>query len=153
LNDQEEEQFSEIRPLVEAMFEISLEFVSKYGNFLPHGGVLKQDGKVNLCAAAPENEETASLEVLPLLHQGLRQYALQSETNAIAVSESVFIGERMDPAIKVLIEHRNGLTLAFYQTWRKRFLRSPRMGEVQIRSAEPEVGNWGELPTSPQAAF
>jgi len=150
---EQEEQFAEIRPLVETMFEISSSFVSMQGNFLPHGGFLDLGGKVNLCAAGPENDETDALEVLPLLHEGLRQQTSQWETSAIAVSESVFIGERMNPAIKVLIEHRNGLTLAFYQTWRKRFLRSPKMGEIKIHPADPEVGNWDKPTVFPQAAL
>ena len=135
-------QLDEIAPLVDSMFRMSEGFVTKFGSFLPHGAKLNGTGQVAIVAAAPENDVTNSEEVLPLLHEGLRQFSADWSTQAVAVSEHVFIGEAMEPAIKVLVEHRDGLTLAFYKTWKKRLLRKPLWGDIQMQEALPEVGGW-----------
>ncbi len=137
-----EEQFLEATPLFEAIFDLSSAFVTKRGNFLPHGGYLDRTGQIALCSAAPENENTNSTEILPLLHDGLREQTSEWSTLAVAVSESVFLGENRTPAIKVLVEHRDGMTLALYKTWSKRLLRGPVFGEMFTSDAAPEVGNW-----------
>ena len=135
-------QFEEVKELCETLFDLSATFIAKNGNFLPHGATLNMYGNVNLVAAAPEKEDTNAVEVLPLLHDGLRLETGKAETQAVAVSENVFIGPDQTPAITVLVEHREGLTLAMYQTFRKRILRAPVFGEVQVIPAEAEVGGW-----------
>ncbi|MEO1364439.1 MAG: hypothetical protein AAFU86_11765 [Pseudomonadota bacterium] len=92
---------------------------------------------------------TDATEVLPLLHDGLRAETGKAATQAVAVSENVYIGPDQSPAIKVLVEHRDGLTLAMYQTFKKRLLRAPALGDVQVIEADPEVGGWSKaLPFS-----
>ncbi|MEP1696656.1 MAG: hypothetical protein ABJJ69_08980 [Paracoccaceae bacterium] len=137
-----EDQFLETTPLFETMFDLSSSLIIKSGNFLPHGGYLNREGQISLCAAAPENDMTNSTEVLPLLHDGLRVQTSEWSTLAVAVSESVLLGENRTPAIKVLIEHRDGMTLALYKTWRKRLLRGPVFDDMFTNDAAPEVGNW-----------
>ena len=146
MEEYNEEQLADVKPLIETLFDLSCDFVSKFGNFLPHGASLDQMGDVTLCAAAPENERTDATEVLPLLHEGLRAQTSKLDTLAVAVSESVFIGPDMTPAIKVLVEHRAGMTLAYYLPWKKRMLRKPTFGEMVIQEAEPEVGQWQKPP-------
>lgn len=138
----EEEQFEQIKPLAEAMFGISIELVTRNGNFLPHGGALSMTHSVSYIAGMPDNEITNSTEVLPLVHEALRQETAKFTIRAVAVSENVFIGKNRTPAIKVLIEHRDGLTIAMYQPFRKRFLRSPVFDDVQVISTEAEIGGW-----------
>lgn len=138
-----DDQFEEIKPLAEALFDMSAMLVSKNGNFLPHGGTLSVTGDVAFVGAAPgEDDLTNSEEVLPLLHDSLRAETTKFTTRAVAVSESVFIGPDQTPAIKVLVEHRGGLTLAMYQTYAKRMLRGLKLGDVQMTEAAPEVGGW-----------
>lgn len=144
-----EEQFEEVKPLCEMLFDLSAMFIAKQGNFLPHGAVLDMYGKTAMTAAAPENDMTDATEVLPLLHDGLRAETGKAATQAVAVSENVYIGPDQSPAIKVLVEHRDGLTLAMYQTFKKRLLRAPALGDVQVIEADPEVGGWSKaLPFS-----
>ncbi|MEL6888069.1 MAG: hypothetical protein AAFO86_05095 [Pseudomonadota bacterium] len=137
-----EDQLKAITPLCDTLFDLSAKFIATSGNFLPHGGSMDMFGRVSLCAAVPEQDETDATEVLPLLHDGLRVETAKAGTDAVAVSESVFIGPDQTPAIKVLVEHRGGLCIAMYQTWRKRLLRAPALGEVQVVEAAAEVGRW-----------
>ena len=141
-----EDQFLETTPLFETLFDLSSTFITKWGSFLPHGASLDRARQITLCAAAPENDMTNSTEVLPLLHDGLRKQTSEWSTVAVAVavavSESVFLGENRTPAIKVLVEHRDGMTVALYKTWRKRLLRGPVFDEMFTSDAAPEVGNW-----------
>jgi len=44
--------------------------------------------------------------------------------------------------VKVLIEHRRGLTVTLYLPWRRRLLRGYIFGEMIARPAEPEVQPW-----------
>lgn len=145
----EDEQFEEIKPLCETLFDLSRMLLTKNGNFLPHGAVLDMFGSTSMTAAAPGNEITNATEVLPLLHDGLRTETAKASTQAVAVSENVFIGPDQTPAIKVLVEHRDGLTFAMYMPFKKRTLRAPAFGEVQMIIADPEVGGWSKgLPFS-----
>ncbi|SDY62624.1 hypothetical protein SAMN05444004_102171 [Jannaschia faecimaris] len=142
MTEEEKQTLTEMHPLINALFDVSVEFVTKSGGFLPHGATLGAEGDVKLVGGMPANDMTTSEEVLPLLHEGLRQSTAVAATRAVAVSESVFIGANQEPAIKVLAEHRTGLTLALYMPWKKRLLRAPAFGEIQMVRAEPEVGHW-----------
>ncbi|SFI92160.1 hypothetical protein [Jannaschia pohangensis] len=142
MTEDETQSLSEMEPLIDALFDVSCDFVTKFGNFLPHGATLDSAGAVRLVGAMTENEMTNSEEVLPLLHDGLRQSTAQADTRAVGVSESVYIGAEREPAIKVLAEHRDGLTVALYMTWKKRLLRAPHFGETRMVRADPEVGHW-----------
>lgn len=143
MQDQDvEAQLDEIAPLVETMFELSMTFVEKVGNFLPHGASMNGMGQVALCGVAAEEDLTSAVEVLPMMHEALRACTAEYATRAIAVSESVFVGPNQTPAIKVLVEHREGLTMAFYMPWKKKLLRKPAFGDIQMQAAAPEIGEW-----------
>jgi hypothetical protein len=143
--------YSELKPeislLANELFDLSEQFLRKRGNFLPHGAVLTEDGELKLVAAAPDspNDVTDSTEVLPVLHDGLRQMAKESPLAATAVAENVTItleGKRPTGAIKVLIEHKRGLAVALYLPFEKKFLRGFTMGVPFTLSASPEVNAW-----------
>lgn len=138
-------QLAEMPDLVQTLLDLSSEFVENSGNFLPHGAFQTDNGQIELVAAVGQHGITNSEEVLPILHDGLRHYTAAPATRIVAVSESVFIGPKRTPAIKVLVEHRDGLTVAFYQTWTKRFLRGIEFGDPAIREADPEVGGWAQV--------
>jgi hypothetical protein len=138
----------DLQLLAEPLFEASQLFVRKRGAFLPFGAVLKQDDEPQMIMAAPdgfEERDVSSEEVLPLLHQSLRSAANTENAEALAVAEDVRItpeGEKETAAMKVLIEHKRGLCIAYYVPYSRSFLRRYKFGEMIARAAEPEVKAW-----------
>jgi hypothetical protein len=128
------------------LFDCAQQQVRKRGAFLPFGASLSNKGELALHAGSTGEELVSSTEVLPLLHAGLRTAAAQGGLSAVAVCEWVKItpdgGEQTD-AIKVLVEHERGLTVAFYVPCRRRrLLGSWRFAATLAKSAEPEVQPW-----------
>jgi hypothetical protein len=139
--------YTELKPSIEsvatALFELSEKFLRANGNFLPHAAELTDTGEVKLVAADPGRDLTNSSEVLPLLHAGLRGCA--SNVVAIGVAENVTVtleNQRPTQAIKVLFEHKRGLTVALYLPFEKKFLRGYSFGNVFSVAASPEVSAW-----------
>lgn len=138
---------ADIALLAQPLFELSEKLLRERGNFLPHAAVLTEGGEVKLVAAAPPSEITNSSEVLPMLHDGLRIQARDIPLRALGVSENVTItleGKQSTKAIKVLLEHRRGLTVALYLPFEKKLLRGYVMGKAFTLQAQPEVNAWGE---------
>jgi hypothetical protein len=143
--------YAELKPditlLAQTLFELSERFLREQGNFLPHAAVLTDGGEVKLVAAAPPSEVASSTEVLPLLHDGLRLQAKDTALRAIGVSENVTVaqqGQQPTKAIKVLFEHKRGLTVALYLPFAKKLLRGYVMGQPFALAAKAEVNAWGQ---------
>jgi hypothetical protein len=141
--------YSELKPDIEVianqLFDLSELLLRNKGNFLPHAAILTDDDEVKLVGAAPDPsvDQTTSVEVLPLLHQALRQQAKELPLKAIAVAENVTVTLRKPTkAIKVLIEHKRGLTIALYLPFEKKLLRGYVMGPMVSVPASPEVNAW-----------
>src|SRR5690606_28694131 len=123
-------------------------FLRKRGGFLPHGAVLGADGEVRLTMAAPEDLDArvSAADVLPRLHDALRAEARAHDLAAVAVCEDVTItpaGQTPTKAVKVLVEHRRGLTVALYLPWKRKLLGGLAFGEIMAAPAKPEVQPWG----------
>jgi hypothetical protein len=132
---------ADLHPISEPLFGFAEQQVLKRGIFLPFGAIMDVAGNVQLQAAAGEHELTNSVEILPLLHQGLRS-SMREDTRAVAVCEWVKItppGSRQTDAIKVLVEHSNGLAIAFYLPMRKKLLGSWEYGDLITMPAQHEV--------------
>lgn len=144
----------DIQALASPLFEASEVFVRNRGAFLPHGAFLTAAGEVRLVAAAPPDFETrpvCSEEVLPMLHQGLRQDMERDDVVAVAVCEDVMItpeGEKTSRAMKVLVEHKRGLCVALYVPFRRKRLKGYVFGEILAVGAKPEVSAWGSSQVS-----
>lgn len=147
-----EDTFAELKPqiesLAEPLFGASEVFVRKRGEFLPHGAVLEADGEVRLMMAGPDDLDApvSPAEVLPRLHDALRADARDHDLAAVAVCEDVTItlaGQKPTKAVKVLVEHRRGLTVAMYLPWKRKRLGGHVFGEVTAMAARPEVQPWG----------
>jgi hypothetical protein len=146
--------FRELKPdveqLADPLFQASCKFVKARGMFLPHGAVLTVGDEVRLVMAVPPGEDrpVSTIEILPLLHNALRQAAEPEQLRAVAVCEDVRItpaGKNQTPAIKVLVEHRRGLCVALYMPFRKRLFLGYRFDEIFVQPANPEVSPWGSL--------
>jgi len=138
---------TDIAALAEPLFAFSEQCLRARGNFLPHGAILKQGGEIELVGAAPDGpDKTTSIEVLPLLHAGLRSIAAEKHAIATGVAENVTVtpdGGQPTKAVKVLFEHRRGLTIALYLPFSKGFLRGYAFGETFTVLAPSEVNAWG----------
>ncbi len=146
-----ESLYAELKPeigvIADHLFSVSEQLLKKHGNFLPHAAVLTEEGKVKIVAAAPPNDRTNSTEVLPLLHDGLRQQANDIALKAIGIAENVTVtleGQRPTQAIKVLFEHKRGLTVALYLPFEKKLFRGYVLGSPFSLQADPEVRAWVE---------
>jgi hypothetical protein len=143
--------YRELKPQIEllanALFDASRTFVKKRGAFLPHGALLTDTGDVRLVMALPDNQAqdlVSAIDVLPNLHQALRNGAAQEAASGLAVCEDVSVtmeGQRETRAIKVLIEHRRGLCVALYMPFR-RGLCGYSFGEIFAAPANAEVNAW-----------
>lgn len=150
--------YDELKPDLQALATPLLEFSTncvKYrGAFLPHGAVLTDSGEVRLVAAVDDasKELTSAVEVLPVLHQGLRDEVARHIARAIAVAEDVtvtFPGQRPKKAIKVLIEHKRGMTVAVYLSFQKKIFRGYTFGKPVTVDANAEVNAWCPPPPNP----
>jgi hypothetical protein len=141
--------YAELKPqmalVAGQLFELSETMLRRQGNFLPHAVVLTYGGEIKLVGAAAHSNLTNSVEILPILHDGLRQQARELALQAIGVAENVtvtFEGQRPTKAIKVLFEHKRGLTVALYLPFEKKLLRGYAMGSTISKLAAPEVNAW-----------
>lgn len=90
-------------------------------------------------------------EILPRLHDALRADARDHDLAAVAVCEDVTItptGQKPTKAVKVLVEHRRGLTIALYLPWKRKLLSGHVFGQVMALAAKPEVQPWGDRETA-----
>lgn len=137
--------------LTAPVFEFSELCVRKRGGFLPHGAVLTGDGKIVLVGASVAGATTDTLaspaDLLPTLHEGLRETTKKRGGVATAVSEDVTIthdGERPTQAIKVLFEHQRGLTVVLYIPFTKSIFRGYCFLSMISKIARPEVNAWSD---------
>jgi hypothetical protein len=87
----------------------------------------------------------SAIEVLPNLHEALRQAAREHELDAVAVCEDVTVtraGQKPTKAVKVLVEHRRGLCVALYSAWHRKVLGGCEFDETWASAADPEVDPW-----------
>jgi hypothetical protein len=135
----------DIAALADPLFDLSEKLLHNQDNFLPHGAVLTGENEVKLVAATNGKDVATSVEVLPILHDGLRQQARELELKAIGVAENVTVtleGQRPSKAVKVLVEHKRGLTVALYLPFEKKLLRGYVTGPTFSKLATPEVNAW-----------
>lgn len=141
--------YKELQPdldrITSPLFEFAEEQVRKRGAFLPFGAYLKPNGEIVLAAASNGENLTSFNEILPILHDGLRATVEQGDVSAIAVCEWVKItpeGGKQTDAMKVLVEHEGGLTIAFYVPCHKRLFSGWIFEGMFARSVDPEVRPW-----------
>jgi hypothetical protein len=147
--DDKQALYTEIKPDMQAvsssLFDLSKQLLHTQGDFLPHAAVLTAESKLELVGAKGDNELTTALEILPLLHGGLRGLAKQKILSAIGIAESVIItrpGQSATKAIKVLFEHRRGITVALYMPYKRKLLKGYVYDPIFSILADPEVNAW-----------
>ena len=127
------------------LFEFAEQQVRKNGMFLPFGAILKQSGEITFEAATSGEKIESCIEVLPILHEGLRATVKKGGVSALAICEWTKItceGRKQTEAMKVLIEHERGLTVAFYVPCHKSVFGGWSFEEMFAQQVEPEVMAW-----------
>ena len=145
--------YAEIKPdlgaLADPLIELSGRFLRERGNFLPHAAVLSQDGKVTMVGAmCNRSDGVADSEYIkPLLRDGLRSMAHQTPLKAIGVAERVTVpqsGGEPVRAIKVQLEHRQGVNVTFYMPFSNEDSGEYVFGKTFSVPANSEINVWDE---------
>lgn len=149
----EEELYGEVKPEVRALaqplFELSEKALRERGSFLPHAAALSE-GKVRLVGAMCNTATGVanSTHIKPLLRQGLRSMAHERPVTAIGVAETVTVtpedGTPPSQAIKVLLEHHRGLTMALYLPFAQDTAGDIKFGSTLSMFVPPEMNPWDE---------
>jgi hypothetical protein len=132
----------DVKAITAPLVDFGKQWVRKSGSFYPFGAVLDASGSVHLHAAAPGSETPDVAAVLDLLREGLRE-ARQPDSRAVATCEWVKVtpqGSATTDAIKVHVEHANGLSVALYQPLHKKGILGWQSGKAFIAEAAPEIG-------------
>jgi hypothetical protein len=137
----------ELAALAGPLFERSEKLLRERGHFLPHAAVLSVEGKVALIGAmcSSTNGVANAEHILPMLYNGLRDMAHERGLLAMAVAEDVTVSlEDGTPtrAIKVHVEHSQGLTLAFFLPYLEEGPGEYAFGTSFSSFETPEINAW-----------
>jgi hypothetical protein len=128
------------------LFTQSEKMLRERGDFLPHAAVLTDDGKVTMMGAMSGSPGAFanSWHILPMLHEGLRSLARERMLTALGVAERVdaIPGAGSGHAVKVLLEHREGLSIAFYMPFTREDSGDYSFGKMTTFFTESEVNAW-----------
>jgi len=107
------------------------QFLAKNGEFYPYAVSMANDGTTRMVAAYEGSEHPASTDLLAMLYDGLRGQG--GDLRAAVVVSDVRIKNPDSDAVRVEVEHREGVALAVLLPYR-----------VQTKSVDREVA-YGEL--------
>lgn len=138
----------DVRALAQPLFELSEKALRERGSFLPHAAALTE-GKVRLVGAMCNTAGGVanSTHIKPLLRQGLRSMAHERPVTAIGVAETVTVtpdGQAPSQAIKVLLEHHRGLTMALFLPFAQDISGEIKFGSTLSMFVPPEMNPWDE---------
>jgi hypothetical protein len=135
----------DVRALPQPLFELSEKALRERGSFLPHAAALTE-GKIRLMGAMCNTASGVanSTHIMPLIRQGLRSMAHERPVTAIGVAETVTTTPdgQSQQAIKVLLEHHRGLTMALYLPFAQDTSGDIKFGSTQSMFVPPEINPW-----------
>ena len=143
--------YSDVKPdlgaIADPLIELSGRFLRERGNFLPHAAVLTQEGKVTLVGAMCNRSDGVADPnyIKPLLRDGLKSMAHETSLKAVGVAERVTVnqsGGKPVRAIKVLLEHRQGVSVAFYMPFSNEDSGDYVFGKTFSVPANSEINVW-----------
>jgi hypothetical protein len=151
LTDEEElygEVKTDVRALAQPLIELSEKALRERGSFLPHAAALSE-GKVRLVGAmcSTAGGVANSTHIMPLLRRGLKSMAHERPVTAIGVAETVTVtpeGQAPSQAIKVLLEHHRGLTMALYLPFAQDTSGDIKFGSTMSMFVPPEINPWDQ---------
>jgi hypothetical protein len=115
--------------------------LAQHGAFHPFGAVVADDGSLRLAAAYDGSDNPPAQPLLEQLYEGTRSQ--RSAIRAVAFVADVRLPGTSEDAIRVELEHRDGVAIAVVLPYRKR--RSGRAIEYEaLRGAAAQQRIWTE---------
>lgn len=141
---------ADVVAVADPLFEHSRNRLQAKDDFLPHAAVLSADGKVVLMGAmtGSKDGQANSTHILPMLLNGVRQVSREKVLVAVGIAENVSLtrGEMPMQAIKVLLEHERGLTVALFLPFHKAEGGEYHFGEAFVTPAPAALNLWPAIP-------
>jgi hypothetical protein len=141
---------ADVVAIADPLFDQSRKRLQAKDDFLPHAALLSAEGKVVLMGAMTGSRDgQASAEhILPMLLNGVRQVSREKVLTAIGIAENVSLtrGDTSMQAIKVLLEHERGLTVAMFLPFHKADTGEYHFGEAFVTPAPPALNLWPPVP-------
>ncbi|MDF3018896.1 MAG: hypothetical protein K0Q92_199 [Steroidobacteraceae bacterium] len=141
---------ADVVAVADPLFEHSQKRLQAKDDFLPHAAVLSAEGKVVLMGAmtGSRDGQANAAHILPMLLNGVRQVSREKVLTAIGIAENVSLtrGEMPMHAIKVLLEHERGLTVALFLPFHKADSGEYFFGEAFVTPAPPALNLWPPVP-------
>jgi hypothetical protein len=141
---------ADVVAIVDPLFEHSQKRLQSKDDFLPHAAVLGTDGKVVMMGAmtGSRNGQANAAHILPMLLNGIRQVSREKVLVAVGIAENVSLtrGDMPMQAIKVLLEHERGLTVAMFLPFYKAEGGEYYFGEAFVTPAPPTLNLWPPVP-------
>lgn len=141
---------ADVVAIADPLIEQSQKRLQARDDFLPHAAVLSAEGKVVLMGAmtGSRDGQASASHILPMLANGIRQLSREKVLVAVGIAENVSLmrGEMPLQAIKVLLEHERGLTVAMFLPFHKSEGGEYYFGEAFVTPATPALKLWPEVP-------
>jgi len=146
-----EDIYADIEPdlgaIADPLIELSGRLLRERGSFVPHAAVLTQEGKVTMVGAMCNRADGVadSNYIKPLLRGGLKSMAHQGSLKAVGVAEKVTVnqsGGEPVRAIKVMLEHRQGVNVAYYMPFSNEDSGAYVFGQTFSVPANSEINAW-----------
>jgi hypothetical protein len=116
------------------------EFLAKSGEFYPFGFSMASTGETGMIAAYEGAEHPTSSELLTMLYDGLRGQS--KSLRGAAVVADVRIKHPDSDAIRVELEHREGVAMVLFLPYRvekKRNGREVAYGEMRLEDSDRRI--------------
>jgi hypothetical protein len=116
------------------------QFLTKYGEFVPFAVAMSETGEPQMVAAYDGSAHGTTADLLKLLYEGLHGKA--GEIRAAAVAVDIRLKELQSDAIRVEIEHREGVAIGVvlpYRVKKKLLGRELSYGEMVAVDTERRI--------------
>jgi hypothetical protein len=141
---------TDVVAIADPLFEHSRKRLQASDDFLPHAALLNAEGKVVLIGAmtGSKHGQANATQIMPMLHGGIRQMSREKVLVAFGIAQNVTLtrGDMPMQAIKVLLEHERGLTVALFLPFYKSAEGEYYYGESFVTPANPELNLWPPVP-------
>jgi hypothetical protein len=127
--------------LLNAVLPFAQQMLERHGEFYPYAATMTQVGEIEMKAGDPgAGEHPESLSVLDVLYRGI---STRLDTiRAAAVVSDVRLRDPDTDAIRVEIEHQEGVVLALLLPYtKKRLGKGVKYGELMASSGERRIWN------------
>jgi hypothetical protein len=150
------ELFAELRAdvvaLADPLIEQAQSTLRSRGRYLPQAAVLCPEGRVTMVGAMMSSKDGFAQpeQVLTMLSGGLRQMARERVLVAVAVAAtySIMRGDQQVQAIRVLVEHERGLSVAMFVPFRRTEIGSHEFQTPFVQPVPAELKLWAPVPAS-----